>query len=217
MSKKAQSFDSIAKFYDPLAQILFGNAIKCSQLYFLKELPEKANVLIIGGGSGWIITEIFKASPLCQLTYIEASEKMLQLSKQEAGEFSDRITFILGTEEDIPHQNHYDVLITNFLLDLFKEENLRKMMPLMSQALVEEGIWIFTDFTLTSHKRRHFWQKYLLKMMYVFFSIISGVEGRSLPDYDRLFNGVGFKQQKSRKFYWEMIESRIFRRYKTEN
>ena len=63
---KLNGFDSIASIYDPIARLFFGNSITESQATFLSEIPV-GKVLILGGGSGWIATEVLSAQPFCSV------------------------------------------------------------------------------------------------------------------------------------------------------
>ncbi|HEY9047693.1 MAG TPA: class I SAM-dependent methyltransferase, partial [Ohtaekwangia sp.] len=70
------SFDSIAPVYDMLSRIVFGRSMVKSQRHFLKYIPAEASVLILGGGTGWIIQELFAVNNTCTIVYVEASQKM---------------------------------------------------------------------------------------------------------------------------------------------
>ena len=110
-------FNTIAKIYDTLAKIVFGRVIKKAQLHFLNEIPIEAKVLILGGGTGWILNSILKIRPAVEVWYIEASTKMISIAKKKVVGFNN-IHFIHGTEQNIPVDQHYDVVITNFYFDL---------------------------------------------------------------------------------------------------
>lgn len=206
------NFDRIAGVYDLLAGLVFGNTIRSSQLYYLSTIPPHAKVLILGGGTGWIIPEIFKAAPDCQLTYIEASEKMLEMSRRKAGEYKAQTTFIHGTEKAIPDAVRYDVVITNFLLDLFKKEELPHFISLIDQRLTTKGKWLVTDFEMYGRDRNPKWQKSLISLMYWFFGKVSRIGIKELADYQQMIQKCGFRKEGSKRFYFGMIESLVYKK-----
>src|SRR5688572_27433406 len=113
------NFDSVASFYDRLSRLIFGNSILHAQTLYLPDIPTGANVLILGGGTGWLLCELLAKKPGCKIWYIEASEKMISLSKEATRDTSHRVTFIHGTEDRIPSGITFHVVITHFYLDLF--------------------------------------------------------------------------------------------------
>ena len=55
-----QTFNHIARWYDIVAQVVFLGAIKKSQINNLQSIDTAKSVLVIGGGTGWIINEIWQ-------------------------------------------------------------------------------------------------------------------------------------------------------------
>jgi tRNA (cmo5U34)-methyltransferase len=198
-------FDRIAWIYDWLASVVFGASIKKSQIHFINHIPEHANVLILGGGTGWILPEILSVRPDCKIVYIEASEKMILLSKKRTTNYS-HIHFIHGTELDIPVSMQFDAVITNFYLDLFPPDKLSEVIRKILSSMKREGIWIVTDFVNVSK-----WQGLLLKIMYYFFSVTTNIEAKHLPGYTKAIEQSGLRAIDSRKFYSGFIKTMIFR------
>ena len=134
----AQGFDRIAPYYDFLARLVFGNTIRRSQLKYLDSIPSGANVLILGGGTGWILAELFKVNPTCRVWYIEASIKMLEKAKTR-GEVSSsfQVFFIHGTERNLQQIGdvRFDTVITNFYFDLFPSTYLRSVLEDIKRSI----------------------------------------------------------------------------------
>ena len=114
-------FDFVAPFYDSLAGLVFGRAIRDAQVIFLDMIPRQSQILIIGGGTGWILPEIFTRASPARIVYLEASPKMLNLARQQIlNPAQEACTeFRLGTEKDIRSEEKFDVFISHFFLDLF--------------------------------------------------------------------------------------------------
>ena len=79
----SSSFSLVAPFYDQLAYLVFGRAIKISTTknYKIYTAPE-SQVLIIGGGTGWILKELLQQTSCKSIVYLEASDKMLHKAQQ---------------------------------------------------------------------------------------------------------------------------------------
>lgn len=195
----------MARIYDGLATLVFGNSIVASQQCFLDRIPPNAKVLILGGGTGWILNEIARTNTTCEVWYIDASAKMIALAKRKNAD-AQRVHFIHGTEDDIPPGNTFDVLITNFYLDLFDTERLPVVLHKITFPLARDARWIVTDFI----DRKRLWQSILLRLMYSFFRVVARLENGRLCDWNRMINRKGYRKVDSRLFYRGFIESAIF-------
>lgn len=202
---KPNDFDGIAKWYDGLAKLVFGSEILVAQCHFLEELPEQGSILIIGGGSGLILEELFRVRPRIKIDYVEASSKMLALAENRIPQ-SANIQFIHGTEADIP-TNNYDGIITNFFLDVFKEDRLVEILQRLEIKLKKDGVWLCTDFQKTGK----FIQDLLLKIMHVFFRLVSNLESNTLLDFEPEFHKLNCRSIKDRSFYFGMIKAAVYR------
>ena len=116
----AQGFDRVAGFYDRMMRAVFGKSIVRAQTYFLPLIAPKAKkILIIGGGTGWIIQEVLKVNPTVQIYFIEISPKMIQQAQKKIStKNKTQVKFIQGDENKIKAYAPYDVIISNFFLDL---------------------------------------------------------------------------------------------------
>ncbi len=88
----------------------------------MKLITQQDRLLILGGGSGWILESINALSFDGEVWYIEASSEMIRLASKRQLDF--KVHFIHGTEENIPQEVVFDAVITNFYLDLFPDERL---------------------------------------------------------------------------------------------
>ena len=200
------NFDSVAGFYDKLTMLVFGTAIRRAQTTHLYDIPQGSNVLILGGGTGWLLAELSALNPTCKVWYIDASSKMISLSKKKMRNSNHEIVFIHGTEEAIPAEIMFDAVITHFYLDLFPPDACNVIIRKIRSAIRPGGCWLVADFIDTT-----WWHGVMLRMMYGFFSVMCGIEGRSLSPWENLLEENGFKEYKSRKFFGSFIKSAVFR------
>ena len=197
------NYDNTASFYDFLSRLVFGKAQVYAQLYLLPYIKADNKVLIVGGGTGWILEEISKRYPSgLEITYIEVSEPMMALSKKR-NTGSNKIEFIQKPIEEVDLSPSYDVVINAFLFDNFSQATAAKVFNQLNNALNKGGRWLFTDFQLSGK----WWQKPLLKMMYLFFSIIGHMETRNLPDTNSYFEEHGYTKIAEKFFFGNFITS----------
>lgn len=205
LSENDQKFDKLAGIYDLLVKLVFGSALRKAQLHFLEELPQEGKVLIMGGGSGWILEEISLRRPRLTLTYVEASGAMLSRAKSRA--VKNSVTFIHGNELMLPPGNKFDVLITPFFLDLFGPVRLLATVSLLDQALNRKGLWLFTDFHVPSAGLRRIFAKTLIYIMYRFFRLLCKIDARKLPDFDQAFAVGNYSPSATHYYYVGMIRT----------
>jgi len=197
------NYDNSAFFYDRLSRVVYGQALVNAQLYLLQAVPPNSSVLIVGGGTGWILEELstIHYSGL-NITYVEISSRMTALAKK-CNTGINKVNFIIDAIENTPLNKIYDVVITPFLFDNFTEQTLRKTFSHIHQQLKPKGLWLCADFQLTGP----LWQKALLKSMYFFFKILCGIETLKLPKIEDQFTKHGYRNIASKTFYSQFILS----------
>ena len=200
------NFDSVAGFYDKLSTLVFGTNMRRAQMTHLHDIPQGSNVLILGGGTGWLLSELSAVNPTCKVWYIDASARMISLSKNGMRNSTQEIVFIHGTEESIPVGITFDAVITHFYLDLFPEDSCIRIIHKIRSAIRTGGILLVSDFINTT-----WWHSVMLQMMYGFFGLMCGIESNSLPRWKNLLEESGFKEIKSREFFRGFIKSAVFR------
>ena len=75
-------FNWIAPYYDTLTCLVFGNTIWKAQTGYLNYVPPHATVLVLGGGSGKWLRDLLQRNETCQICFVEASSKMVELAKK---------------------------------------------------------------------------------------------------------------------------------------
>ncbi len=202
-------FDRVAAFYDPLARLVFGSSLQRAQLWLLPFIPDDATILIIGGGSGWLLQQVLIQTSPKHILYVEASEKMLQKARQQTSAPSI-VTFRHGTEASLQPDEQFDVIITPFILDLYPEPRLTQLMHRLHAALRPKGLWLFADFW-PAEQKPPMWQKLLAKSMYLFFGLLSNVQARHLPNYSLYFDDLGLQEKDSASFYGGFVQAKVFK------
>lgn len=207
MSRDLDHFNWLAHYYDSLTAILFGKALHKSQVCFLRSAPQGCNLLIIGGGSGKILTALQEVNPSCNIWYVEASSEMLSMAaKKISAESRGRLSFIHGTEKSIPQGIRFDAVITNFFLDLYPDQELREISERIYHSLDSKGLWLVSDFV----NGGKWWQRMLLWVMYRFFVITCNIKASALPSWEIQLKSAGMKENTFKLFFGGFIKSVVY-------
>jgi ubiquinone/menaquinone biosynthesis C-methylase UbiE len=202
------NYDNIAGYYDRLSRIVFRRSIIHAQRCLLPYIRERCTVLIVGGGTGWILEEIASIQPAgLEITYVEISAVMLKLS-QKRNYKQNNVQFVHQSIETFIPSHSYDVILTPFLFDNFNAENVRLIFDKLHGVLKVEGRWLFADFVAGSKV----WQKLLLKTMYTFFRLFSNIEASALNDMEGLFHKYYYQLISEEFHYGRFIRSAVYRK-----
>jgi hypothetical protein len=98
------------------------------------------------------------------------------------------------------------VVITNFYLDLFKNDSLSDVLQKIKNHLNPNAGWIAADFV-----NRSWTHRLVLKTMYIFFKLVSKIEASELPDWRGRIESFGARKVESKSFYGNFIETAYFR------
>lgn len=203
-------FNAVARGYDFMSRLVFGNALIDSQVILLKYIPPQSRILIVGGGTGWILEAIAKIHPAgLSITYVEVASSMITLSrKRNVGQ--NEVVFLHKPIEDYQTEQLYDVVITPFFFDLFIASKVNILFWGLDAKLKTGGLWLYTDFIPKKYQTRR-WQKILLKAMYLFFGTLSKVDARELTNMDDYFE-KGYACVLQQWFYGKFIRSNMYRK-----
>lgn len=200
------NYNNSAWFYDGLSRLVYGRALVKAQVYLLHFIPEKANVLIVGGGTGWILDELSRVHPSgLKVTYVEVASNMMARSKKR-NTGNNQVIFIDAAIENASLQADFDVVITPFLFDSFTESTLDKVFGHIHAALKPKGLWLYADFRLTEK----WWQQFLLKLMLKFFKLICNIEADRLPDIEKRFERHNYKITAQQTFFYDFVAARVY-------
>jgi ubiquinone/menaquinone biosynthesis C-methylase UbiE len=205
----AANYNNSAWFYDPLSRLVYGRALINAQVYLLQFIPPKSSILIVGGGTGWILEEITRIYPSgLQITYVEVAEKMMALS-QKRNTGNNRLTFINDAIENVIGLTDFDVIITPFLFDNFTPQTQQKVFEHLNCLIKKDGLWLNTDFQLTGK----WWQAILLKSMILFFKVWCRIESNKVNDIEPYFIKTGYKAIAGKTFFGDFVTSRAYMKY----
>lgn len=203
------NYNTIAAIYDPLARLVYGNALEQAQSFLLPHIPAGTSVLIVGGGTGWLLEELCKLhSSGLRIVYVEVSSSMMTLSRKRDTKNND-VEFVPYAIQDTHLKEAFGVIITPFVLDNFTDSTASQVFTQLDQHLVAGGLWLYADF---QWNKRSYVQQLLLKTMYLFFKVACNLEATHLPDTATLFRKMPFQLLHQCTFYHNFIIAQVYRK-----
>lgn len=205
------NYNKIASFYDALAKLVFGQAQIDAQKDQLAYLNPGDKILIVGGGTGWILDEIAKLFPQkTTVDFVEASAKMIAIAKKRRVSYG-LVAFINIPIEEFRPNKKYDVVITSFFFDNFNQEHAKKNFSIIDNCLKKNGLWFFSDFYVRQINKTT-WKSLMLKVMYLFFNLTANVEAKRLVSMQSVFKDNGFEAVTERWHYKRFIRAVVYKK-----
>jgi ubiquinone/menaquinone biosynthesis C-methylase UbiE len=202
-------YDRIAGIYDVLGRLVFGKALVQSQVELLPFIKPESNVLIVGGGTGWILEKLTDLHPQgLHITYLEASLQMIKISKRRDVK-QNKVVFVHSALEQFIADQPYDFIFTGFFFDNFSKEKLPSIFTALDALLKSGGQWLFIDFHYKKGEGK-WWQGWLLKTMYLFFKVACKLEGKELASMDTFFKEAGYREEYVRFYYKGFIKGVVY-------
>ena len=207
-------FDRVAPIYDLLAQLVFGNRLNRAKVQFFSHICPGERVLIIGGGTGWILPQILeKIGETGSVLFVEASAKMMSKARHRIRlhPMRNRVRFLHGRHDAIPVDHEFDHIHTHFFLDLFDQEGLQEAIGSLDGFLPLGGKWFLTDFSPPRHSW-NFLGRWLIGLMFLFFRVVCGIDGKKLPDYHSALEQAAYGKLAERTIWDGMIGSFLYQK-----
>ena len=204
------NYDKIADHYDTLSRLVFFKSQVNAQVNQLPYIQENSHILIVGGGTGWILEELSKIYTGLNIVYVEISAKMIALSQKRSYK-NNHVEFVNIGIEDFKTDVLFDVILTPFLFDNFAEQRAAKVFGELNEYLKKDGLWFQVDFSLNK-TNGNWWKWLLLRSMYGFFKLLGIVEAHQLIDMNPYFFTANYLIVEERLYYGSFIKATIFRK-----
>jgi ubiquinone/menaquinone biosynthesis C-methylase UbiE len=206
----SNDYNSIAKIYDGLSRIMYQKSIVKAQVFLIQLIKNNDRILIIGGGTGWILEEIAKLQRQnLSIVYIEKSSAMISRAKKRNIP-GLKTTFVESAIEEYYTDEKFDIIITAFLFDNFRKEKIEIVFAKLDDCLKQQGIWLYADF-VNDQSNKKIWQQFLLRSMYVFFRITTGIETQELISMQPYF-ASNYELITEQFYYSRFIQAKAYRK-----
>lgn len=182
--------DGIAPLYDRLARIVFGSVWGHIQMAPIAHLQGAKSLLIVGGGSGAVLESLCE---LNRVVFLELSGKMIDLAKRRRTR--QQVDFVQADFLRWSSNERFDAILMPFFLDCFEEGELTQVIERVRGLLHTDGHLHVVDFRKSS-----WWRNVMVRMMYIFFWLTSGLRTNQLRDFDQYLYEAGFSKTSESTF-----------------
>jgi len=162
------------------------DALHLSIRILLSELPENANILCVGAGTGAELLYLSNAFPLWRFTVIEPAAAMLDICRQRAEVYgiTSRCSFHHGYLDTLPSDELFDaatcLLVSQFILNKTERSGF---FATIAQRLCPGSYLISADLSgeISSIEFKHLFEEWLKMLAY------SGMSDEQLQGYQDNF------------------------------
>ena len=192
--------DHIAPWYRWIEYAGCGRALERRRKAFLSDVSDARRVLTLGDGDGRALAALLAAAPHACVDYIDVSSRMLALARARAGtehvvyRKEDARTAALPTAE-------YDLIVTHFFLDCFDETDLDPLIARLARAATPQARWLISEFRGNGG---------LVRVLYVFFRIATGLRTRRLVDHHPILKRHGFRLMRREDSWRGLLASELW-------
>lgn len=192
--------DRIAPWYRWFEYAGFGRALERRREAFLGYVSDARRVLALGDGDGRALAALLAAAPYACVDYIDLSARMLELARARAG--TEHVAYRNEDARTAPlPRAEYDLIVTHFFLDCFDENDLEPLIARLSDAATPQARWLISEF------RGNGW---LVRSLYFFFRIATGLRTRRLVDHHPLLECHGFRLMRHEDSWQGLLASELW-------
>lgn len=187
-------YNFIAPWYDLLKRMVFGKQLDRATSSFLAETSQYKHILIVGGGSGALLSHFNKDQ---QVWYVEASDKMISLAQKRQAQC--QVEFIHQAVQTFKSNQQFDIIILPFFLDQFKDDQIKAILKQCNDWLCPTGELHIVDFN-PANQLTKWYQKLLLRTVIVFFSVTTNHR------LSKIFNIIAITKESN----FQLVEQKLY-------
>ena len=193
--------DPLARWYQWLEYAGFGRALERRRLAFLPQISGARKVLMLGEGDGRFLVSFLRVNPDAEVDYVDSSGKMLALARGRTCANNvlalERVHFHraeAGSWLRSQSPQGYDLICTHFFLDCFTVEQLESLMADIGRLAQKRVCWIVSEFHYPTGWLGHRAGGLFIRMLYLFFRWVTGLQVDCLPDHGSVLRAIGFER-----------------------
>lgn len=179
--------DWIAPHYWWIERLGMGRTLERRRRCFLAQLGNARRALVLGDGDGRFLGELLRRNPVVHADYVDLSSGMLELARQKAG--VDRVAYKQADARKLELARcEYDLIATHFFFDCFGPQELEALISRIAAAATPGARWVVSEFCTEKIAARM-----LVRALYLFFRIATGLRNQSLVDHRPILSAQGFR------------------------
>lgn len=198
------SFDLLAPHYRWMEALCAGGQVQRCRTALLGAIPAPQRVLVYGEGNGRFLVELCRRFPEARVTVVEASGVMIDLARtrlRREGLAGAQVEFIHADALTWqPPAAAFDLIVTCFFLDCFREDQLQKLMPVIASAATAEAQWLIADFQIAPEGLRRVGSRVIVGFLYAFFRCVTRLPAHELVNVEPWVTAAGFARRERREF-----------------
>jgi ubiquinone/menaquinone biosynthesis C-methylase UbiE len=197
--------DRIARLYRWLEYLSFGRELERRRFRHLRWVADSRHALILGGGDGRFLARFIRQNPRARADYVDCSPRMLRLARSRAG--GDRVSYRLSDARAVALAPYsFDLIVTNFFLDCFDETGAAEVVERAARAARPCAHWLVAEFRPVP------WAGFLLRVLYFFFRVTTGLKTLRLVDHHPLLARHGFRLEREERSWFGWLTSELWLR-----
>lgn len=207
--------DALARSYELLEYLSFGRFLERSRFAFLDELRTSRRALLCGGGDGRFLARLLCANPRVEVDFVDLSPRMIELAARRCTamgrSFQARVRFhVADIRQFKPRPEGYDLIVTNFFLDCFTEEELAAVVSFLAGCATPPLRWVVSDFRQAGGPIGRLWTAAVIRSLYAAFRLTTGLHVNRLPDYPSALASKGFLLRLEETFLGGLLHSSLW-------
>ncbi len=187
--------DRIARWYRWLEYAAFGGALRRRREAFLFELGDPRRVLVLGDGDGRFLQLFAALYPNARVDAVDVSPRMVELARARA----PLATFHCADALEFAFHEPYDLAVAHFFFDCFDDRQLAALLH-----RIRANRWLVSEFRNTP------WSFPILRGLYFFFRLATGLRVTSLPQHRELLLALGYRIDKAQAALAGLIVSELW-------
>jgi hypothetical protein len=192
------SFDTLAPHYAWIEAWFARDRLQRCRTAMVPRLPPPDRVLIYGEGNGRFMVEMLRQFPNARLTVVEMSPVMIRQARERLRHADLENADVRFIEADAlqwqPEAQTYDLIVTCFFLDCFREDQLAHLVPVIARSATVDAWWLVADFQIARHGWQRLRSRIVVASLYRFFRLMTGISGSRLVDPAPLLAANGFSR-----------------------
>lgn len=194
-----RNYDRAAWFYEKSAKIYSTNQIRASKRYQMEHLKPGQTVLYLGAGAGE--DAIMAARHGAKVTCIDISQGMLDQVQKKLDADGLEAELICINAYDHERIGHYDVVAANYFLNVFRRDDMSKMLCHTARFVREGGKYLIADVSRArGNPLAKAFNIVYLKMAMGSFWLMGLVPWHENYDYPAFFSDAGLTHEHTEYF-----------------
>ncbi len=209
------SFDRLAPHYRWMETLLAGSILQRCRTRWLADAPSPRRALLAGEGPGRMLDACAQVWPGCEFTVLDVSRGMLNQARRRWRQGSDGpvVNFIAAdAREWAGPRGKFDVVVTNFFLDCFAPDDLKRVIENLSAVAAPGATWLVSDFKVPPAGWRHWRARFVLALAYGFFRIATDISARRITPPDEYLRAAGFVLRRRTGFNFGLLHADLWQR-----